>query len=53
MVDTETINVGGNLTFYAAGYDAKGNFNNNAFVDWHTSGNLSGLGDSVNTYYVD
>jgi hypothetical protein len=52
LTDT-TLTVGEILTAYAAGFDAENNYAGDIKVNWNTTGSLEGLGDSVNTFYVN
>ncbi len=45
-----SLDLGETLNLYAAAYDSKNNFSRNAAVDWKTTGSISGLGDSLDTY---
>ncbi|MGD9486645.1 MAG: hypothetical protein AB7W47_01360 [Calditrichaceae bacterium] len=43
------LTVGQILYLYAAGYDSEDNYNSDVAVDWHVTGTLQGLGDSIGT----
>ncbi|MGD9898885.1 MAG: hypothetical protein AB7T22_07115 [Calditrichaceae bacterium] len=43
------LTVGQTLYLYAAGYDSENNFSADVAVDWHATGTLDGLGDSIST----
>jgi hypothetical protein len=48
VAGTDTIMVGNSLTFYAAGYDADGNYVADSAVNWDSTGTLSGLVPPIN-----
>ncbi len=52
-VTTDTMIVGGNLSFYAAGYDGDNNYVAEQAVNWRSTGNLTGFGDTTDTSVLE